>query len=357
MKVVKAIFFAVVGLVLIAVVGVVAYRAAWQHRIAGETRITSANGVDEASYVDIRGAQEWITIRGQDQDNPVILFLHGGPAEANSPFVTLYRPFEKDFVFVQWDQPGAGKTYIRAGVHQPALSLDSIADQGVAVAEYLRNRLHKQKIVLIGQDWGALVGLRMIKLRPDLFQAFVGTDLAVSWLGEQDGQYAFTQRQAAAANDQKTLDGLKQIGPPPYRSLAAYRGFGDYFEPYKPAEDRAAEQTLRAWLFLSPSLSFPELADWVKALRAGEETLTPELMKVDLRQTDASFSVPVFLIEGADNVITPPSLDAEYLAKVQAPAKRLDLVPGASYMVIWQHPAAFLRLLKADLRSAPGAPG
>src|ERR1700681_4593789 len=117
MKVARRILSALAALVVLAVIAALSYRAIWQHRIANAVKITSPNGIDEAKFIEVNGAEEWITIRGENKNNPVILFLHGGPSEANSPFVKFYTPFEKEFVFVQWDQPGAGKTYIRAGSH------------------------------------------------------------------------------------------------------------------------------------------------------------------------------------------------------------------------------------------------
>jgi proline iminopeptidase len=92
----------------------------WQHRIANSVKITSPNGIDEAKFIDVNGAQEWITIRGDDRDTPVILFLHGGPSEANSQFVSFYTPYIRDFVFVQWDQPGGGKPTSRLGIISPS---------------------------------------------------------------------------------------------------------------------------------------------------------------------------------------------------------------------------------------------
>jgi proline iminopeptidase len=130
MKRARRILLALAALAVLVVVAAFSYRAVWQHRIANKTRITSPNGIDETKFIEVNGAEEWITIRGDDRDNPVILFLHGGPSEANSPFVEFYTPFEKDFVFVQWGQPGAGKTYIRAGSHQPKLTIESMAADG-----------------------------------------------------------------------------------------------------------------------------------------------------------------------------------------------------------------------------------
>jgi hypothetical protein len=96
MKILRWSAIVVVGLVVLCVIAALGYRAYWQHRFASEWKITSPNGINEAKYIDVNGAHEWITIRRQNRDNPVILFLHGGPAEANSPFVEFYLPFEEN---------------------------------------------------------------------------------------------------------------------------------------------------------------------------------------------------------------------------------------------------------------------
>ena len=356
MKLIRWIVLTLLVLVVVGVAGIWSYRAFWHHRLTREWQITTPNGIDIAHFIKVNGRDEWFTVRGDDRRNPAILFLHGGPSEANSPFVSLFSPFEKDFVFAQWDQPGAGLTYIRAGKNQPKLTLDGIADDGIVVAERVRRISRRPKIILIGQDWGGLVGLRMIQKRPDLFQAFVGTGQVVSWLGEQEPQYQYTRSRAEAARDRKTLAGLNKIGPPPYPSLESYRRFGEYFEPYKPLQDREAEQTLRVALFRSPRLTFRQIFGWIKALRTGEAELTPVMAAIDLRKEPSQFSVPIFFIQGGDDIITPTSLVSQYLGVVQAPAKRVDAVPGAAHMVMWQHPAQFIALLQQDLQSAPAPP-
>jgi pimeloyl-ACP methyl ester carboxylesterase len=347
------------ALVVLAVVVAFSYRAMCQSRIAHKTRVTSPNGIDEAKFIKVNGAEEWITIRGEDMDNPVILFLHGGPSEANSPFVEFYTPFEKDFVFVQWDQPGAGKTYIRAGSHQPKLTIESMAADGIAVAEYLKNELRQPKIILIGQDWGGVVGVRMIEQRPDLFAAFAGTGQIVGLPGTQDAQYEYALSHATATHDEKMLAALKQLGPPPYNTLERYGQFQDCCRnPFWPPADIAAIKRMQGVLVVSPRLSIAEVYGWVKGLRTGEKELDTILMTMeDLRKTDTAFSVPVFFIQGEDDNITPTSLVADYISKLHAPAKKLDIVPGAGHFVMWTHPNEFVGVLRKDVRSGSIKPG
>lgn len=358
MKIVGRVLLALVALVVLAVVAALLYRAVWQRRIADKTRIASPNGIDEAKFIEINGAEEWITIRGDDRGSPVILFLHGGPSEANSPFFEFYTPFEKDFVFIQWDQPGAGKTYIRAGSNQPKLTIESMVADGIAVAEYVENELHKPKIFLIGQDWGGVLGVRMVEQRPDLFAAFIGTGQIVGMPGTEDVLYQYALSHATASHDEKMLAALKQLGPPPY-SFERYEQFQDCCRnPFWPPDDVAAINRMKGTLVVTPSLSLGEVSGWVKGLRTGEQQLDAMLMTMeDLRKSHTAFSVPVSFIQGEADNVTPTSLVVDYVSKIRAPVKKLDIVPKAGHFVMWTRPAEFLNYLREDVRSASTKPG
>jgi hypothetical protein len=77
--------------------------------------IDSPNGIDEAFFATIDGREEHIRIRGQNRSNPVVLLLHGGPGFSNEPDTPRRVPYEHTYTWVQWDQPGAGRTFRRAG--------------------------------------------------------------------------------------------------------------------------------------------------------------------------------------------------------------------------------------------------
>ncbi|GGD39180.1 alpha/beta fold hydrolase [Pseudoxanthomonas indica] len=65
----------------------------------------SGAAVDESGFVSIGGIRQWVTIEGQDCRNPVVLMVHGGPGNPNTPFAhTVYADWTKDFTLVQWDQ-------------------------------------------------------------------------------------------------------------------------------------------------------------------------------------------------------------------------------------------------------------
>src|SRR5688572_26491946 len=157
------------------------YRAWRQHDGEALLRIATPAGIDDALFVGVGGAQHWITIRGRDRANPVMLVLHGGPGSAMAGLAPAFVPWERDFTVVQWDQPGAGRTFRAAGRSiAPELSVESIVRDGIEVAEWVRRHLGKEKIVLVAWSWGSIVGVHMAKVRPDLFAAYVGTGQVVA---------------------------------------------------------------------------------------------------------------------------------------------------------------------------------
>ena len=135
--------------------------------------------IQEARYVTLGGIEQWITIRGADRANPVLLLIHGGPGDAQSALRSTYAVYEKDFTIVQWDQRGAGRTYIKNPNSPP--EPERVELDGIELAQYLCSYLTKKKIVLLGHSWGSYLAIGMVQRRPELFAAYVGTGQVGSW--------------------------------------------------------------------------------------------------------------------------------------------------------------------------------
>src|SRR6185437_10062749 len=126
-----------------------------RRRNARDYAIATPNGIQEGRYITLGGIEQWITIRGEDRNNPVILLVHGGPGDATSLYGWAFlRPWFKRFTVVQWDQRGAGKTYGRNGPSTPDVTINRLAQDGIDLADSLRRTLKKEKIVLVGHSFG-----------------------------------------------------------------------------------------------------------------------------------------------------------------------------------------------------------
>lgn len=81
--------------------------------IADMQRVVAPKGVQESYTVVIGGIPQWVYVRGQDRENPILLFVHGGPAAPIQPTAWQFqRPLAEYFTVVNWDQRGAGRTYL-----------------------------------------------------------------------------------------------------------------------------------------------------------------------------------------------------------------------------------------------------
>lgn len=99
--------------------------------------------------VDLNGSQQWITVRGKEPSKPVLLFLAGGPGVsqlANARFAL--GGLEDYFVVVNWDQPGAGKSF--DAVKRSTLTPERYIQDAHALTQILREWFGEEKIYLVG---------------------------------------------------------------------------------------------------------------------------------------------------------------------------------------------------------------
>jgi pimeloyl-ACP methyl ester carboxylesterase len=203
--------------------------------------------IDQTAFVPLGGLDQWISIRGENRANPVLLVVHGGPGEAQWPQAEVYSMWEKAFIVVQWDQRGAGHTFGRYGTKTPDVTLDRISKDGVELAEYLCRELGKKKIIVLGHSWGSIVGTRMVQTRPDLFAAYVGTGQVASWAATLDIQYDLLLAKARRDGDQATVKQLQAIDRPGPTSADHFSFLNKYhFGSLWPPSDQEWLQHLRS---------------------------------------------------------------------------------------------------------------
>src|SRR5229473_8503715 len=141
-RIAKISLLSLLGLLVTLIICAFSYRAIRQHQNSAALAIHAPNGIDEAMFVPIGGINQWITIRGINRDNPVVLFLHGGPGTPTNlldfPFAKAWTP---SFTLVQWDQRGAGKTFGSGGTSATAMTIDRMTQDGIELAQFLRGHL------------------------------------------------------------------------------------------------------------------------------------------------------------------------------------------------------------------------
>jgi pimeloyl-ACP methyl ester carboxylesterase len=319
-----------------------------RRRNAKDYAITAPNGIDEGKYVEIGGIEQWITIRGEDRGNPVLLFLHGGPGDATNPWgFAGFRTWLRYFTVVQWDQRGTGRTLGKTGpTIGPTITIDRMTRDGIELAEMLRRTLNQDRIILVGHSWGSILGVWMVKTRPDLFYAYVGTgQVAADPTRNYTVAYDEVLKAAKRRGDQRAVTELEQVGPPPWpdgRGYGVQRRWANLFE----GADRFLPSTLGLALS-APGYTARDVNDWLSGQRLSAERLVPQTKAVDSAALGGEFAIPVFVIQGAEDFTTPTSLARGFVASIHAPRKAFVTIEGGGHFAVFMKSDAFLNELVA----------
>ena len=299
--------------------------------------------IDEGQFISVNGVDQWIAIRGTSPDNPVLLMITG-PGVAFSPLAPFFSPWERDYTVVYWDQPGAGATFARNGdAGTGSLSLDRLTSDGLAVTDWVCERLATNKVVLVGISGGSIVALQMIARRPALFAAYVGTGQIVNWNVQEALSYEMVTAQARARDDRHAMEELAAIGPPPYDDLSKDLVKSKYAAALTPAE-HAAFAGLDAAAAAAMRTPAPEAKYVPHGLPAVDQRargmavfgqLRHEISAFDARALGRSFDVPMFFFQGDLDAYTVTSEVEAYAAQLRAPSHLVVPIPGGGHSAIF----------------------
>ncbi|MGG7606947.1 alpha/beta fold hydrolase [Massilia sp. BKSP1R2A-1] len=312
------------------------------------SRIVAPTGVQDSYKTKIGGVEQWLNVRGQDRDNPMILFVHGGPAAPVTPTVWQFqRPIEEYFTVANWDQRASGKSY---GETDPNLVADTIrieryVKDAIEVAEHLKTRYGKRKLILMGHSWGTVVGMQAALERPDLFYAYVGIGQVLNVRENERISFDYAFERAKRENNAQAVKEMAAIAPYPgdqpitreriiiarkwpqhYGGLSAFRSESGYY-------------------FRGPLLSPEYTPQQVKDIDKGNVLtlgrVLPTFLDVDFSKV-ARFPIPVVMFLGRHDYTTPAAPTVEWMDRVDAPYKRVVWFERSAHMAPWEEPGKTL---------------
>jgi pimeloyl-ACP methyl ester carboxylesterase len=336
------------GTALIA--GAVMVRGAIQRQARAKAYL--GEGIDEKGFMTLGGIPQWVTVRGRDLDNPLLLVLHGGPGFAMSQSrLRAFPGWDERFTVVNWDQRGAGRTFGRnrkAGSGE--LTLGRFVVDGVELAQELKRRFPGRPLILLGWSWGSVIGVEMIRARPDLFAAYVGTGQVVDMeRGEQLSYFGAIDR-LRAKGDERGAQALEAIGPPPYPNTKALIKQRQLLISTMPKAERRLMRDLVADLVFAPDARLTDLPDYFAGLRFSLESLWKPLQGWRLADGGVEFDVPMVFIEGDLDLQVPSTLVTALVPTLKASSVELVTIEGGAHTALTTHPDAFRKALLERVR-------
>jgi pimeloyl-ACP methyl ester carboxylesterase len=320
-------------------------------------KIVTPNGIDQRMTVAIGGIAQSITVRGRDRDNPILLFLHGGPAAPEMPTSwTFESPWEDYFTVVQWDQRGAGKTYAandpaRVG---PTLSVETMERDTQEMVQYLRTTYHKDKIFVMAHSWGTILGLELAEQHPEWLYAYVGMGQMIDSRASERLGYEATLKAAQDARNAQAIKELKAIAPYPEADGAVpldkiniERKWSVVFGGLSWRRDTYAYYDRAS--ALSPDYSDADLAAVDKGSALSLPALLKEMMAADFTHV-TTFRCPIVIFNGRHDDTTSSKVTADWFAHVRAPTKKLVWFENSAHMMQIEEPGRVLVHLVEDVR-------
>lgn len=303
--------------------------------------IFSKNSIATYETIELGGMKQSILIRGKNMENPVILYLHGGPGTPETSFITKYqKEWEKYFTVVNWDQRGSGKSY-HSNINVDTLNIQSILDDTIQLAEYLKKKFHAKKIYLVGHSWGTYVGMLAAQKNPELFYAYVGVGQVADQQANEFEIRNFALDSATADRNEKAISELKKIGSPPYQKMdftnkiSVNRKWSTYYGGALWGKKNTDKFNFEAIYGLEYNLF--DLINYLKGENLYykiDSQARWDLYQANLMEEVTEVEIPLYFCQGIHDNMTSYKLAKNYYEKIKAPQKQFKTFSHSAHMPI-----------------------
>lgn len=310
---------------------------------AREGSSTDSSGPIAASeFVDIDCARLYVETRGDRADAPLLVWLHGGPGGAERP---LFRYFNSDlerrFLVVYYDQRGAGRSFDPEALTTSLTIAQHVADLDRLI-EYLRSRYGRDRVLLVGHSWGAILGMLYAKAHPEKISGLVAVAPVVSFSEQLRREYSYDLAEATRRGDEDALRDLRGIGPPPYQTPSVMIQLQRVTERYHGVQFQARSHAAIVVEGMFKGLVTPwELFRIVQGNNRSLEAMHQELLAFDMRREVGMLQAPVFAFLGRHDRHVDANLAADYIQTLQAPQKEIVWFEQSAHDIPFDEPQLF----------------
>lgn len=301
-------------------------------------------GINKELYVEINGTKQWISIYGQDKNNPVLLYLHGGPGSSTSTYDYAFtRKWSDVYTVVTWDQRNCGKSY-SPDQNDTALTYDLMMSDGLEMTKYLLDYLDKDQITLLGHSWGTYFGCNLVLAYPEYYECYIGTGQLVDF---RQNEAAF--REAAvqwAGDDEESRHLIEQLNAGDF-TMEYYAARNALMEKYGYGlfADGTDYNLIAAQVF-NPYYSLGDFYRYLHSdLSVYEEFLRSEEFDRFSLLGRIDYQVPFYNINGDKDYQTNYLIAQDYFEQVNAPRKNMYIMEDTTHGLLESKSEEFSAIL------------
>lgn len=283
-------------------------------------------------YALAGGIEHYLLHYRSKPEDPVLLFIHGGPGQTESFFAFVVEEYEeRDYNIVYYDQRGAGKTWLRNKKSKP--DTETLKRDLLEIVLYLKKQYGKDKIGILGHSWGSVLGSMFALEYPEHTLCYIGCGQVIEIMENERIGYAILKDAIEKGGNKKDRKKLEKIGeyPTQHFDWNTYRKMGQIRSlqgKYGLAQD-FSRAVIDLWR-RSPIMGMRDLVPFMTGMFVNMQ-LMRELMYFDLRKSGNCYQVPVYYVLGENDSQTPIEISMKYFEDVQAPEKQLYLISDAGH--------------------------
>lgn len=299
-----------------------------------------AGSIAEAKYLRLGGLDQWVMIRGESRDNPALILLYGGPGFSETTFFRYFnQPLEKSFTVVYWDQRGSAKSFYR-NLSRADMTVEQFLTDLDELVDYVRERLGKEKVTILGHSWGSQLGVLYAARHPEKVAAYVGAAQIGDPVAAESQSYAIALAQAERLRNEKALKQLRAMGPPPYDAKAVMTERTWLQRMDGQLRGKALWNMIRMVLG-APESSLFDLRRVMRGFWFSLDAMLPEVSRLNMMKLVPKLTMPVFFFLGREDHWVPPETSVAYFDALAAPSKKLVWFENAGHEVFADEPAKF----------------
>lgn len=167
----------------------------------------AGGGINSKEKININNCMQYISIKGNNINNPFLLVLHGGPGDASLPLVRKYNKALEDYYnVIVWEQRGSGKSYYRF-TKENSVTINTFVEDVYELVKLLLKRFNRKKLFLTAHSWGSVIGLKFISRYPELIHAYIGCGQVVNMQENARISYEFALMKST---DKNIIEKLKK---------------------------------------------------------------------------------------------------------------------------------------------------
>lgn len=309
--------------------------------------------VAELTTVTLGGVEQAVLIRAHSTENPLLLYLSGGPGQSDLPYSrVLFEDLTEHFVVVGWDQRGTGKSY-PAIEPTGGLTLEQAISDTIELTEHLLARFGEEKLYLLGESWGSTLAVLAAQRRPDLYHAVIGSGQMVSQSLTDRLIWRDLLAHAELAGDWQLYDQILTLGEPPYEDVpwsnaVVMSHYDKLYRPYTPPPayvERGSAANLGFYGVMGSEYRLIEKVNVLRGLLDTFALLYPQLQDLDFRQEVTRLEVPVYILDGEAELRGRREPLLEWLEVLEAPIKRVYTFEDAAHSVAFEQFEALDRIM------------